>query len=64
LWSAGEYMTDFVEAMWQTADASGDIDTTCAMVGGIVAMYTGIEGIPADWIQAREPLPDWALTGN
>ena len=55
------YAGDFVEAMWQTADASGDIDTNCAMVGGIVATYTGIEGIPADWIQAREPLPEWAL---
>lgn len=61
LWSAGEYMTDFVEAMWQMADASGDIDTNCAMVGGIVAMFTGVEGIPAEWIQAREPLPEWAL---
>ena len=40
---------------------SGDVDTTCAMVGGIVVLYTGVEGIPAEWIQAREPLPDWAF---
>jgi ADP-ribosylglycohydrolase len=62
LWSAGELMSDFVEAMWQTADASGDIDTNCAIVGGIVALYTGIESIPAEWLQAREPLPEWAFT--
>jgi hypothetical protein len=24
------------------------------MVGGIVALYTGREGIPADWLEARE----------
>jgi hypothetical protein len=29
------------------------------MVGGIVAVHTGIEGIPEQWIDNREPLPDW-----
>ena len=61
LWAAGEYLDNYAEALWQTASAMGDVDTTCAMVGGIVAVYTGIEGIPAEWIQAREPLPEWAL---
>jgi ADP-ribosylglycohydrolase len=61
LWAAGEYLDNYEEALWQTATALGDVDTTCAMVGGIVAMYTGVEGIPAEWIQAREPLPEWAL---
>jgi ADP-ribosylglycohydrolase len=61
LWCAGEKLDNYEEAIWQTASAGGDIDTTCAMVGGIVAMYTGIEGIPAEWIQAREPLPEWAF---
>lgn len=62
LWSAGEYMDNYEEAIWQTASAGGDVDTTCAMVGGIVAMYTGIEGIPLSWIESREPLPEWAFT--
>jgi ADP-ribosylglycohydrolase len=61
LWVAGEYLDNYEEAIWQTASAMGDVDTTCAMVGGIVALYTGVEGIPAEWIQAREPLPDWAF---
>lgn len=64
VWAAGEYLDNYEEALWQTASAMGDVDTTCAMVGGIVAIYTGVEGIPADWIEAREPLPDWALTGS
>lgn len=61
LWSAGENLHDYEQAIWQTASALGDVDTTCAMVGGIVAMYTGVEGIPAEWINRREPLPEWAL---
>lgn len=61
LWCAGESLDNFVEAMWLTVSAWGDMDTTCAMVGGIVASYTGSAGIPATWLEAREPLPDWYL---
>jgi ADP-ribosylglycohydrolase len=61
LWLVGEYLDNYEEALWQTASALGDVDTTCAMVGGIVAMYTGLESIPAEWIEAREPLPEWAI---
>jgi len=32
------------------------MDTTCAIVGGIVALAVGPEGIPADWLAARESL--------
>jgi ADP-ribosylglycohydrolase len=35
----------------------GDVDTTCAMAGGIVAGAVGAGGIPAEWRAAREPLP-------
>jgi ADP-ribosylglycohydrolase len=61
LYSAGENLHDYEQAIWQTASALGDVDTTCAMVGGIVAAYTGIESIPAEWISRREPLPGWAF---
>ena len=40
--------------------AGGDVDTTCAIVGGIVGARVGIEGIPSDWLARREPLPRWA----
>ncbi len=61
LWCAGEYLANFEEAMWQTASALGDMDTNCAIVGGIVALYVGQAGIPSAWIQHREPLPEWAV---
>jgi ADP-ribosylglycohydrolase len=59
LWCAGQSLGNYEQALWLTASGLGDIDTTCAMVGGIVASYTGVEGIPAAWLAAREPLPQW-----
>jgi ADP-ribosylglycohydrolase len=59
LWVAGAYLNDFEAAMWATAAGLGDIDTTCAIVGGIVAMAVGEAGLPAAWRQHREPLPGW-----
>ena len=34
-----------------------DIDTNCAMVGGIVALSAGAESVPTDWLTRREGLP-------
>lgn len=59
LWCAGEQLDNFEEALWLTARGLGDVDTTCAMVGGIVATYTGAEAIPEEWAQKRETLPEW-----
>lgn len=61
IWCAGESLSNFERAMWLTASGLGDVDTNCAMVGGIVACYVGESGLPIDWIQRREPLPTWAL---
>jgi hypothetical protein len=33
------------------------MDTTCAIVGGIVAARVGLDGEPGEWLNAREPLP-------
>ena len=60
LWCASNWLDDFEEAFWQCASAGGDVDTTCAIVGGIIGSRS-IESIPASWIQHREPLPDWAF---
>ena len=57
VWCAARHLDSFEEAMWATASGLGDIDTTCAIVGGIVALATGMAGIPADWHARREPLP-------
>jgi ADP-ribosylglycohydrolase len=61
LWMAGAYLNNYEEAIWQTLDMGGDADTTAAIVGGMVALYTGQEGIPAEWIARREALPTWAI---
>lgn len=59
LWCAGERLSDYEEALWLTVSGLGDRDTTCAIVGGIVAMFTGTESIPREWLKARERLPAW-----
>ncbi len=51
------HATSFEEALWQTAGALGDRDTTCAIVGGILALRFGDAAIPAPWRAAREKLP-------
>lgn len=60
VWVASRHLDDYPGALWLTAGAGGDVDTTCAIVGGIVAAHTGVGGIPAAWLRRREPLPDWA----
>jgi ADP-ribosylglycohydrolase len=57
LWCAARHCWDFAEALWATVSGFGDVDTTCAMVGGIVALSAGAESIPATWRDARGNLP-------
>jgi ADP-ribosylglycohydrolase len=59
LWCAATHLADYTEAMWFTLSASGDRDTNCAIVGGIVAAYTGINAIPQQWRDSHEPYPQW-----
>jgi ADP-ribosylglycohydrolase len=59
LWCAAKWLDNYEEALWQTVSGLGDRDTTCAIVGGIVAVYSGEENIPTEWLSSREPLPDW-----
>lgn len=56
LWCAAHHLGDFAEAMWTTVSGLGDRDTTCAIVGGIVALAAGGPSIPESWIHAREAL--------
>jgi hypothetical protein len=57
LWCAAHQLRDYRRALWTTASALGDRDTTCAMVGGIVACRVGHQGLPTDWLARREQLP-------
>ncbi|MFC6012534.1 ADP-ribosylglycohydrolase family protein [Nocardia lasii] len=56
LWIVAHHAPDFAAACWTAAAAGGDIDTTCAIVGGILA------AAPPTWLARCEPLPDWATT--
>ncbi|MFE5209504.1 ADP-ribosylglycohydrolase family protein [Streptomyces sp. NPDC056600] len=64
VWSATRHADDLTEALWHTAEGFGDVDTTCAVVGGIVAARTGVGDAPADWRGRREPLPAWVYEGG
>lgn len=57
VWIAFRHLDDFETAVRLALGAGGDTDTVAAIVGGIVAARVGIEGIPARWLQAVEPLP-------
>ncbi len=56
LWCAARHLDDYEEALWATVSGLGDRDTTCAIVGGVVALAAGRDAIPADWQNAREPV--------
>lgn len=56
VWCAARHLDCFEEAFWTTVAGLGDRDTTCAMVGGIVALST--RHVPDAWLALREPLPD------
>ncbi len=56
LWLAARHWTSFTDALWTTAAAMGDIDTNCAIVGGIVAL-SDPHPIPQDWLDARGRIP-------
>jgi ADP-ribosylglycohydrolase len=59
LWCAGHSLGSYEQAIRATIEVGGDVDTNCAMVGGIVVLSSGTEEIPSPWLKAREPLPDW-----
>ncbi|WP_406454803.1 ADP-ribosylglycohydrolase family protein [Streptomyces sp. NBC_00876] len=56
LWTAARHPDDLEAALWATAEGFGDVDTTCAITGGVVGAVTGVEGVPAAWLRRREPL--------
>ncbi|GGX70604.1 ADP-ribosylglycohydrolase family protein [Streptomyces minutiscleroticus] len=59
LWAAARSLGDYERAFWTTAQVGGDVDTTCAIVGGVLA--AGRTGAPpAVWAERTEELPGWA----
>jgi ADP-ribosylglycohydrolase len=62
LWAAARGLGDYRAAFWTTARAGGDVDTTCAIVGGVVAARPDGDP-PAEWLERSEPLPRWVPAG-
>ncbi|TDC43162.1 ADP-ribosylglycohydrolase family protein [Micromonospora sp. KC213] len=62
LWVAATHLSDYPAAIRACVAAGGDVDTTAAIAGAVVAAYTGVGtsgGVPDHWLAAREPLPEW-----
>jgi ADP-ribosylglycohydrolase len=70
VWSAARHLDSYEEALWTATAHPGldlasnalaifavDRDTVGAIVGGIVACATGVDGIPLLWREATEPVP-------
>ncbi len=55
LWCAARHIDSYQEALWTTVSGLGDRDTTCAIVGGIIAARADAQ-VPSEWLEAREPL--------
>ncbi|MFE6742610.1 ADP-ribosylglycohydrolase family protein [Streptomyces tubercidicus] len=60
LWAAARHLGNYERAFWATVQAGGDVDTTCAIVGGIVAAAGHASAPPEAWLDGTEPLPPWA----
>jgi ADP-ribosylglycohydrolase len=62
LWCIARHLRDYEAALWTTVSGLGDRDTTCAIVGGVVALASEEPAIPQEWADRREPLEGIALT--
>ncbi|GAA0463536.1 ADP-ribosylglycohydrolase family protein [Streptomyces sp. NPDC046215] len=58
LWAAARSLSSFETAFWTTAQAGGDVDTTSAIAGGVVAASER-GAPPAAWLERTEALPGW-----
>jgi ADP-ribosylglycohydrolase len=61
LWVVARHPDDYRAALETVAPVAWDIDTLCAIVGGIIAARTGEKAIPQEWREATEPLPGWLV---
>jgi ADP-ribosylglycohydrolase len=50
------YRASYEAALWATVSGMGDRDTTCAIVGGMLASDAEMR-IPEDWVSRVEPFP-------
>lgn len=50
---------EYESAVRTCVEAGGDMDTTAAIAGGIIAAQQGPGCVPDAWLLVREPLPAW-----
>lgn len=62
LWAAARHLRGYEEAVWTAVRAGGDIDTTCALIGGVVAAGGPAGAPPETWTARTEELPSWLAT--
>lgn len=54
LWCAAKNLDNYGLALRSAISVGGDIDTNCAIIGGIVVMSAGTASIPDRWRKSRE----------
>jgi ADP-ribosylglycohydrolase len=54
VWVSAHHLDNYVGALSTAIGVGGDCDTNAAIVGGIVALSVGREGIPAEWLERKE----------
>jgi ADP-ribosylglycohydrolase len=59
LWAVARHPNDYGTAVTTAATVAHDVDTVCAIVGGVLAGRLGADAIPPAWLAATEPLPSW-----
>lgn len=56
VWAVMRNLRDYEAGLWDTVSAGGDRDTTCAIVGSVLALSAPAQTMPTQWCEAREPL--------
>jgi ADP-ribosylglycohydrolase len=65
VWAAARHLHEYREAIAATASVGGDVDTNCAIVGGIVALSSGRKESPGiGWSKWRNSLAPFRNDGG
>lgn len=64
LWAAARFRSGLASALWAAVAPGGEMDTTCAIVAGILGAGPAEGAIPREWSERTEALPGWALAAS